>query len=161
MINYNLMIVLHFMIRYMFQKASVINLENNGVFFGIWRSEICFCCHIVRPVHPRDWGCTALGWRELVPLWSGPISPAHHIHSKLTHSSASRRCTHTSTRTKQQSHWEDAGLFRGCTSVHAWLCSLVQDLDSRQSLTVRGVTESCTAHIYVYVCVLSPLARLI
>lgn len=37
--------------------------------------------------------------------------------------------------------------------MHAWLCSLVQDLDSRQSLTVRGVREHCTAHIYMYVCV--------
>lgn len=35
MMSYNLMIALHFMLRYMFQKSSVVNLENNVPFFQV------------------------------------------------------------------------------------------------------------------------------
>lgn len=121
----------------------------------IWNQFLLPYCQTSKLL-PDTWGAQHLAGGN----WF-PIRPAHHIHSKLTHSSVSRRSTQTSNGTKQRSNWAEAGLLRGCTSVQAWLCSLVQDLDSRQSLTVRGGSRRVVPLIFTCMCVLSPLARVI
>lgn len=105
MLRYTLMIALHFMLRYMFQNSSV-RVKIVFLFSGIRGYEINFCDHIVRPVNCSQILGVHSTWLEGTGSLCGPVQlgQAHHIHSKLTHSSVSRRCTHTSNRTKQQSN---------------------------------------------------------
>lgn len=100
----------------------------------------------VRPVHCSQMGGrrSAQSWRELVSLWSGPITPTPRTRSELTRVAVSPCSTHTSTRTKQQAHWGDySGPLWVCIRVYgnikcyAWLCLLVVGLGSRQRPTVR------------------------